>query len=154
MQISELPTDVSTLQAMVLDLHEAKNRLFEQVRLLQLRHFGRSSEITHQDQLALFTPADVIVVDTILDEDKNQTDSSPKQNKQDPKVVKRESYAFDNSIETETRVIDIEDADKSCDCCGHSLHECGRDPSRRVEYEPARLKLIIIERPKYGCRGC
>ncbi len=154
MQASELPTDVNTLQEMVIDLHLAKERLFEQLRLLQLRQFGRSSEIMHIDQLALFSPLDVVVVDEPTTKEDELSDSSSMQSNQDPKVVKRRSFIIDPSVEKETCVVDIDDGDKVCDCCGHALHECSRDQSHKVEYQPARLSLVTIERPKYACRGC
>jgi len=151
MKINELPKDVTTLQEMVIDLHLTKERLFEQVRLLQLRQFGRSSEIMHIDQLALNGLEDVITVDTST----SDTDESTTKNKKsDPKIAKRRSYTIDDSVETETIVVDIDESDKKCDCCGHELHECGRDQSHKVEYQPARLNLITVERPKYACRGC
>jgi len=154
MQINQLPTDVNTLQAMVIDLHFAKERLFEQVRLMQLRQFGRSSEIMHIDQLALFDPTNVITVDNQIIEDSESTTNVTSTKNKDPKIVKRQSYALDPSVQTETRRVDISEDEKICACCNHPLHECGSDESKKVEYQPAKLVLTIVERPKYACRGC
>ena len=54
----------------------------------------------------------------------------------------------------EVIVHDIDDADKTCDCCGGERHRMGEDRSEQLEYIPAKLKIIEHVRPKYSCRTC
>ena len=41
-----------------------------------------------------------------------------------------------------------------CPCCGASLHEIGDTVSEMLDYVPARLRVLRIRRPKYGCSAC
>src|SRR3954454_18420995 len=49
-------------------------------------------------------------------------------------------------------VVDV--ADKSCPCCGGSLHMIGEDTSEMLDIVPAQLRVKVIRRPRYGCRAC
>ncbi len=42
----------------------------------------------------------------------------------------------------------------ACPCCGGALHAIGETVSEMLDWVPARLRVIRIRRPKYGCRGC
>ena len=44
--------------------------------------------------------------------------------------------------------------DKTCDCCGGELHKMGEDKSEKLEFIPAKIKVIEHIRPKYACRHC
>jgi hypothetical protein len=39
-------------------------------------------------------------------------------------------------------------------CCGGELHRIGETVSEVLDYVPARLRVIRICRPRYGCRAC
>src|SRR5690349_6036405 len=43
---------------------------------------------------------------------------------------------------------------KACPCCGGTLHTIGETVSEMLDWVPARLRVIRIRRPKYGCRAC
>ena len=49
-------------------------------------------------------------------------------------------------------LVDVED--KSCPCCGGSLHVIGEDTSEMLDIVPAQLRVKVIRRPRYGCRAC
>ena len=42
----------------------------------------------------------------------------------------------------------------ACPCCGGAVHEIGETVSEMLDYVPARLRVLRIRRPKYGCRTC
>lgn len=43
---------------------------------------------------------------------------------------------------------------QACPCCGGELHAIGETVSERLDHVPARLRVIRICRPRYGCRAC
>ena len=43
---------------------------------------------------------------------------------------------------------------QSCPCCGGALHLIGETVSEMLDHVPARLRVIRIRRPRYGCRAC
>jgi transposase len=48
----------------------------------------------------------------------------------------------------------IEPEIKTCSCCGGMLHVIGEDKSERLDVIPARHRVLVTRRPKYGCRTC
>ncbi len=58
------------------------------------------------------------------------------------------------ALPSETIVHDIDDADKTCDDCGHDLHKMGEDKSEPLAFIPAQVKVIEHVRSKYSCRHC
>ena len=49
-------------------------------------------------------------------------------------------------------VVDIED--HACPCCRNELHRIGEHVSERLDIVPAQLRVLVVRRPKYGCRAC
>jgi transposase len=43
---------------------------------------------------------------------------------------------------------------RPCPCCGGALHLIGETTSEILDHIPARLRVIRICRPRYGCRAC
>ena len=43
---------------------------------------------------------------------------------------------------------------QACPCCGGPLHAIGETVSEMLDHVPARLRVIRIRRPRYGCRAC
>jgi len=43
---------------------------------------------------------------------------------------------------------------EACPCCGGALHAIGETVSEMLDWVPARLRVIRIRRPRYGCRAC
>ncbi|MDH5929582.1 IS66 family transposase, partial [Vibrio lentus] len=50
--------------------------------------------------------------------------------------------------------LDLDDHEKQCACCQHSLHKIGEDRSEKLGFTPAELKVLEYVRPKYACRQC
>lgn len=49
-------------------------------------------------------------------------------------------------------VVDIED--KSCPCCGGTLHAIGEDRAERLDVIPSQFRVLVTRRPRYACRAC
>jgi hypothetical protein len=60
--------------------------------------------------------------------------------------------ALPDHLPREDVAIDIEE--RVCPCCGGALHAIGETVSEMLDFVPARLRVLRIRRPKYGCRVC
>ena len=49
---------------------------------------------------------------------------------------------------------DLREDEKTCDCCGKPLHKMGESHSEKLEFIPAKVKVIEHIRLKYSCRTC
>jgi transposase len=58
------------------------------------------------------------------------------------------------NLPREVLVLDLDEHDKQCPCCQHTLHKIGEDRSEKLEFTPAALKVLAVIRPKYACRQC
>jgi transposase len=134
---------VLSLQSQVKNLTAEKHHLIEQFRLAQQQRFGVNSE-SHPAQGDLFNEAEV-ELDVI--EDPNE--STPTTVKKKPVRQK-----LPKDLEREVIVHDLSDKDKSCDCCGCQLHQMGESRSEKLEFIPAKVKVIEHVRLKYSCRTC
>ena len=152
--IDTLPNDVEQLKKLlsfkdreITQLKQQYQNILEQFRLAQHKQFGKSSEVSPNQQ-SLFNEAEEIAGEAIssLKEDENEdhlhTRKTPKR-KPLPKHLPREVI-----------IHDLSDEDKVCGDCGHTLHKMGEDKSEQLEFIPAQVKVIEHIRPKYSCRGC
>jgi transposase len=152
--LAALPDDVDTLQRMVRTLAAECGTLteaeaeIERLRLiiqkLQRSQFGRRAERLDDDQL-LFgfedLNADIARAEAILP----LTTVKPSRLRADrpslPAHLPREDIRLDLDHQT-------------CPCCGGALHAIGETVSEMLDHVPARLRVIRICRPRYGCRAC
>jgi transposase len=155
--VAVLPNDVETLQRMVRSLaaeratalSEAQAEI-ERLRLivqkLQRSQFGRRAERLDDHQLqfgfedleADLARAEVRLPSAAgkLPEPKSQVDRP----------------SLPAHLPREDRRLDIEH--QACPCCGGELHLIGETVSEMLDHVPARLRVIRIRRPRYGCRAC
>ena len=114
--------------------------LYEQFRLAQQKQFGKSAE-GFAGQGELFNEVEEIA-EVVEPEQQEITyiRSKPKR-KPLPKDLPRETIIHDIT-------------DKTCECCGGELHKMGEDTSEKLEFIPAKVKVIEHIRPKYACRAC
>ncbi|MET2829193.1 IS66 family transposase [Mesorhizobium shangrilense] len=122
------------------------DRLRNIVKALQRIQFGRRSERLDNDQLQLGLEdldADVARAETGLPErpDKKVAPARP-----------AERLSLPDHLEREDRHLDIDS--QVCPGCGGPIHEIGESVSEMLDYVPARLRVLRIRRPKYGCRAC
>jgi len=140
-----LPTDIETLQKMVLTLQAKNQHLLEQFRLAQQARFGKSSEV-HAGQGELFNEVEQLIDEVVVEE------QDAPQHKTKKKQPKRQALPKD--LPREIVVVDLSEEEKTCDCCGHDLHQMGEKTSEQLKFIPASIKVIKTIRPQYSCRHC
>jgi transposase len=157
LDLAALPTDVDALHRLVRDLatqaadertelertRAEVDRLQLIIQRLQRAQFGRRSERLDGDQLALGLEdldVDIARVQAPLASRIDAPDATPRRQPL-PDSLARED-------------ITIEVASGACPCCGGALHAIGESVSEMLDFVPARLRVLRIRRPKYGCRAC
>jgi transposase len=152
--LAALPDDVETLQRMVRTLAAERANLseaqaeIERLRLivqkLQRSLFGRRAERLDDDQLQLSfddLSADIARVEVTLPP---ATAKAPRPRADRPSLPAH--------LPREELRLDLEQ--QACPCCGGGLHVIGETVSEMLDHVPARLRVIRICRPRYGCRAC
>jgi transposase len=127
-------------------------RLQEKVDQLNRRHFGKSSEKIHPDQLGLFPEeeGDAPSAPVDLAPDDESASASPKRKR---RRTPREPM-FPEDIPTEEIVHDLPEEEKSCEQCQCALEEIGRESSDQIDLIPASFLRIRHVRIKYACKEC
>lgn len=156
--LDALPTDVAALQDMIgalvaeRDSERAEaqaeiDRLRTLVKTLQRGQFGRSSERLDPDQLHLGLEdldADVARAEAALPATSSEADQA--------EPATRERLSLPDHLEREDVILEL--GAEACACCGGAIHQIGETVSEMLDYVPARLRVIRVRRPKYGCRAC
>ena len=144
--VRELATRATDDQTKLTQARAEVDRLRLIIQRLQRTQFGRRSERLDGDQLALGledldadiararAPATAAAVE---DADLEPTSRRP---------------ALPDHLSREDTTLDVED--HICPCCGGALHAIGESVSEMLDFVPARLRVLRIRRPKYGCRAC
>lgn len=156
--LAALPDDVDTLHRMISDMVSARNdersqaqaeidRLRNIIKTLQRVQFGRRSERLDNDQLQLGLEdldADIARIEAALPAAPGARSKSPR--------TPSGRLSLPEHLQREDVKLDI-DSDV-CPCCGGAIHEIGETVSEMLDYVPARLRVLRIRRPRYGCRAC
>ena len=146
---SELPDDPATLKAMLLAERARASRLEQIIKELQRHRFGRRAETLPEDQL-LLALEEAEQVEAGHEAEGEQSDPTRARARAAQRRRNRGSLpAHLPRIET---VIDV--AGTACPCCRGSLHRIGEDVSERLDIVPAQFRVLVVRRPKYGCRAC
>ena len=131
-------------------LEELAERQDSYLRALKRAQYGRRSEKLDADQLMLGLEDVEQATAALLREIERRKARAPE--KKEKKQRRRNLGALPPELPREDRV--LEPDDKTCATCGGALHEIGEDVSERLEYQPARFRVVRTRRPKYGCRCC
>ena len=160
LDLTALPADVDALHRLVRELAAqvvdddaqlaAARAEVERLRLiiqrLQRAQFGRRSERLDEDQLALGLED--------LDADVARAQASYRtvavDHAESEPVARRQTLP--DHLSREDMTFDVEG--RLCPCCGGALHVIGETVSEMLDFVPARLRVLRIRRPKYGCRAC
>jgi len=161
--IAELPDDVTSLKALVLERDAAIaqldtaveerdieiQQLREYLQLARSQRFGASSERTHRDQLGLFNEAE-----QILDELRDEADEEATVHVPAHTRPKRGRQSLPSWMERVEIVHDLPEDEKVCAADGTALVEISRETSEQLEFIPATARVLVHVRPKYGCPTC
>jgi transposase len=144
-----LPDDAATLKAMLIAERAKTERLTQIIKELQRHRFGRRAESLPIDQLEL----------GLEDVQQIEAESEAKAEAADPerraaKSAKRRANrgSLRAHLPRIEQVVDI--ADKTCPCCSGAMHMIGEDVAERLDMIPAQFRVLVVRRPKYGCRAC
>lgn len=160
MECSTLPQDLAACHAMIAQLLEQLNntqrevsQLEHQLQQLLRRLYGRSSEKIDPNQQVLFAE--------LLQQLQSQETPSPATAEPDvapaPKPAQRSGHGrrrLPADLPRERKVIDLPEDQKPCPCCGKIREKIGEEISEKLDYEPAKVKVIQTVRPKYACVDC
>jgi transposase len=118
------------------------------IRQLQRGQFGRRSEKLDpgQLQLGLEDLEQTVAAAEAAQEEVAARNSTPRAPR------RRNLGALPAHLPRVEVLVDVDD--KSCPCCGGSLHMIGEDTSEMLDIIPAQLRVKVIRRPRYGCRAC
>jgi transposase len=148
---SNLPDNASELKELVLTLqkdYEAQiDRLYEQIRHLRSKLFGRKTEkyVEGDDkQLRLFDEAEETV--SCKEKEEEIPVAAHKRKKRGRKLLPEDLPRIEV-------VHDIPEEEKVC-ACGCRLSKIGEEISEKLDYIPAKLQVIRHIRYKYACKGC
>src|SRR5581483_1843672 len=144
-----LPDDLGTLKAMLIAERVQNERLRQIIKELQRHRFGRRAETLPEDQMLLGLE-DVEQV-AASNEAKIETADLAAQTS---RAIKRRMNrgSLPAHLPHVEMLIDIEN--HPCPCCGNALPRLGVDKSERLDVVPAQFRVLVVRRPKYGCRNC
>ena len=120
------------------------------IRQLQRGQFGRRSERLDPEQLQL--GLEDLEQTAAAAEAAQEAASKSSDTPRPPRSRRRNLGALPAHLPRVEVLVDIED--KSCPCCGGTLHVIGEDTSKMLDLVPAQLRVKVIRRPRYGCRSC
>jgi transposase len=137
----------------VLAEHDAAQAEIEKLRLLirqlQRGQFGRRSEKLNPDQLQLGLE-DLEQAAAAVEAARETAASRDTPRPARPR--RRNLGALPAHLPRLEVLVDVED--KSCPCCGGSLHVIGEDTSEMLDVIPAQYRVKVMRRPRYACRAC
>ena len=145
--IDALPDDPILLKKLLLEMSQKCAYLEEKFRLAQHKQFGKSAE-GYPGQGELFNEVEELIAESEIEQAEAEKESITYERK---KPVRK---PLPKDLPREIVVHDIAEEDKSCDDCGHELHQMGEDKSEKLEFIPAKVKVVEHRRPKYSCRHC
>jgi len=156
-----LPTDVAACHAMIAqlleqlkDVRRENDQLEHQLQQLLRRMYGRSSERIDPNQQTLFAE--------LLQQIQAQQ-PQPVPQPTTPPAPAPASKPSNNGhgrrrlpadLPRERIEKDLPEDQKPCPCCGKMRVKIGEEVSEKLDYVPAKVKVLQIVRPKYACREC
>jgi len=144
-----LPDDPSTLKAMLLAAQARAERLEQIIKELQRHRFGRRAEKLPEDQLLLGLEE---VEQAVASGEAEADTVAPAERSKRATKRRLNRGSLPPHLPRIEMVVDIED--HACPCCRNVLHRIGEDVSERLDIVPAQFRVLVIRRPKYGCRAC
>jgi transposase len=152
---ADLPDDPATLQAILRAALAEIERLQLLIAGMQRNRFGRRSERLDDDAFEQgVEDLEQSVAEQMagLEGAMPPSPASPGPDPSDAPSPKRNRGALPAHLPRIEMVVDV--ADKTCPCCGGSLHQIGEDRAEMLDYIPAQLRVKVMRRPRYGCRAC
>ena len=154
------PADLAACHAMIAQLLEQLTnarrenaQLEHQLQQVLRRLYGRSSERIDPNQMALFAE---MLQQLQAQQPSAQEAPVPPTAAPAPKPSNnghgRRRLPAD--FPRERIELDLPENEKPCPCCGKMRQRIGQEVSEKLDYVPAKVKVIQTVRPKYACRDC
>jgi transposase len=147
--MDSLPDDAGTLKAMLIAERVQNERLRQIIKELQRHRFGRRAETLPEDQMLLGLE-DVEQAAASEEVAAEAADPAERANRTTKRQMNKGSLP--KHLPRVEMVVDI--VDRTCPCCGKPLHRIGEDIGERLDIVPAQFRVLVVRRPKYGCRAC
>jgi transposase len=151
--VASLPTDVATLQSLVLEQQHMIDTLKANLHLALHRQFGRRNEAVDVDQIGLFAGSSDSA--TIIELDVGPAEATSSRSTTDAtdpdRAPRKQAVRILKDLPREIRMVDLPEAEKICRCCGSALHDVGDETSEHLTYVPAAVKVLETRRRKYVC---
>ena len=157
---SALPDDPPTLQLILRAALAEIERLRMLIAGLQRNRFGRRSEALDDEQLQQGAEdleqslaeqqAALDALAAAAEGSTRKPEAAPASPRSQP--AKRNRGTLPAHLPRIEVIVDVED--KTCPCCGGTMHVIGEDGAEMLDYVPAQLRVKVIRRPRHGCRAC
>jgi transposase len=150
-RLEQLEKKNAELEAKLKSQNELETKLKwaeEQLRLLQKRTFGISSEKTLPDQLDLFNEVEK---EANLEQPEPTLESITYQRSR--KKRGHRELVLEN-LPVETVEYRLSSEEQVCSCCRGNLHEMSTEVRQELKFIPAELKVVKHVRYVYSCRSC
>jgi len=148
--IQQLPTDVQTLQQMVLTLLGQIDDLQGQLHYLKRQLFGKKSE--------KLNPAQRLLFENLYDEVKAKLEQQKQQKQEVVTKRKNENHNGRNPLPAElpreTTEIMPPQEEQTCEICNTPKEIIGSEKTEKLEYRPACFYVKQYVRYKMACRKC
>jgi transposase len=148
--IQQLPTDVKTLQQMVLTLLGQIDDLQGQLYYLKRQLFGKKSE--------KLNPAQRLLFENLYDEVKAKIEQQKQQKREVVIKRKNENHKGRNPLPAELprETIEImpQPQEQTCEVCNTPKDIIGTEKTEKLEYRPACFYVKQYVRYKMACRKC
>jgi transposase len=141
--------ELAAAKAAAVSAQEEIERLRFIIKALQRHRFGRRGERLDGDQLqlALEDLEQAVAAAEALQDAGKETAANGAGRKR-----RRNRGTLPAHLPRVEIVVDVEA--KTCPCCNGALHVIGEDVAERLDVLPAQFRVLVIRRPKYGCRAC
>lgn len=152
---AQLPTDVTELQALVLELFSQVGHLSAQVEHLRRKLFGTSSEKISPDQLLLaFEELRECAAATAETGPEAQGNTGSELDETSPRRKGHGRSRAPGNLPRQRVVHEPAGILKICSHCDRSKQKIGEDVSEQIEYVPSSILVIEHVRPIYACPCC
>lgn len=133
---------------MLLAERAESERLRQIIREMQRHRFGRRAESLPVEQLQLALED----VEQVEAAGQVEAEGKAPEKRRSAAHRRRNRGALPAHLPRVETVVDVETS--VCPCCGGTLHRIGEDVSERLDIIPAQFRVLVIRRPRYGCRTC
>ena len=146
---ASLPDDAELLKSLLLAERAESERLRQIIKELQRHRFGPRAETLPVDQLLLGLE-EVEQVEAAAEVD----DEAARPAEREVRAARRRANrgGLPAHLPRIERIVDVES--RTCPCCSGPLHRIGEDVAERLDVVPAAFRVLVVRRPRYGCRSC